>query len=1290
MRQSESRRPPPTLPLAPKTQGADTASGVDNMSIEILSGPPSGSVATLPAVRGNGWARAARHVVFVRCRFEPFVADILNDFAVLTLCALRSFLIFVVFHCTLPSSIPVLYSPRSPFPVLVVNASFGTPPLSSSFVSASHICTTKAEGAASLLEQARAYAFRNSRASPLAWSRYLRDAKAGTIALATRAGHPSDVKRGGTLTAKTVAAAAAAVMRVEQASSPVASPRPSLDEGQSPSTIHEQAGVEMSGRQVESPLPTPATNQPFPVNPLQAHALHANALAARIEEDETARAQLWEKARKWTFGYELESRWKCTSDLVGDITTPVTTTAPSGAEEKADGGSGRGSVSPRASLPMPTAWEISSFSFGAGGVGDSGNKFHGHPVCNRQPRAEGSTMGPSGRLARGGRGSGGGSGASSGSGIVARTNRLLESPNSGDVSTATTQSVSAEDSQLLSALITSAAAKARGSISDRRKASVRSNVHDRSNSAPEDIALDGRLFEPFAVRAVRGLSMAEKRHLPPSEGGVSAELPLSAEDLLSHTNANGAGSALRSPCAKTPPAGTMETSAVGAKRERHDVPPDSDHGDMDIFRALERLPKRVHHTAMYPLIVPVASPPLKAISTRGSRRDEDYAEGATGTGVGGFTHGSPKEGLFSGPWGGDYTEEEGRWGSGRWETRDPTWDALGPFPRRKFGSGGMESISEVDALGRPRAWTSSSGSSLAVTHESGSVNLSAGGRGGGGSGVRSITPDHGSHYGLGVAGDGLWALRDKGHPTQISEPFDDTELSRSRSAVDSRDSVENSFDDETALVGGGGGEGGGGSRARSCGAGGESGEAGWVGDYAGGSADLRQVRSMSVLGLRGGRGRELFSAETASTAAGGCGSGGFISRPRRKTSAVDELAKETAATHGSASVAQTAAGEQGSHSGLFSSIVETDAEQGEKRVLTIARRFVDAYSAYLVDSLGFRLLRGVGEGATEGNDEFGKARAVPSQAAGNGVGKTQSSPCDGGEYSTSHFDGRRSADGLHGVGSGGGGGDRRGSSNSATSDESGCGGPILARSILRVAMPWTNSVALVEVRVGGDWAKSGASASAMARTTPQAQEPSEGGVDGASRGGGVYLRYVEQQHQPCLTEIVVATIMMWTVDIEPPVGVPSYSNSSVAGRGGKGGGLWSITSTLPTLRSFRWTTLSGSESCGNELPRELSRVLTGLRFRQSVNDFIVAQVWIIFAILVPRTWFACSRDFFLKCSLCAWCLFQNWLSVHSHRAPLRSLCQLRTQLYDKASSCCLCHPLLSQGYFVILPPPRRI
>lgn len=561
---------------------------------------------------------------------------------------------------------------------------------------------------------------------------------------------------------------------------------------------------------------------------------------------------------------------------------------------------------------------------------------------------------------------------------------------------------------------------------------------------------------------------------------------------------------------------------------------------------------RLHRVATYPLLLPMASPLLKGFSARGAKRAEEGNTDGGASGARGNFRSSPKDGShFSSPWEGDCTKEENRPGSMQWNTPG----LLGT--RRVHGSGGITSISEMDAAASPKDWASSSHQSPGVKHGSGLAPSGGGGGGGGGS----------------------FSYRDNRHQP-FSDKVEEFERLRSRSTTSSgagRESFEsNNVESEerweraaTLTAGllphgvalGRGGRSGAGSISQGQ-------DAGEATGGAGSGGDLRQTRSMSLAGV-------MLTRETTTDA----GSDTMLAL-RRKSSAVDELLPGEAPTP---DASNSARGEP-----IFG-VVETatEAQRALARAAALARRFVDEYSTSLVDAHGFTRVTSSCSGAATTMDAAA-ATAVEDTVRRMTCPEGAEREGDTITPSWSSFDaggGWRAAGG--GIGGGSGGVGRYNDSGRTPSGQGGGGGSAtLARALLRYALPMTNSVALVEVSVK---------------------------VESDDFRVGLPPQLLQYRHQqPHVTaESMLATVKMWTIDVvEPP--------SDCVGRGGEEGGSSSAWwAGLPTLPSFRWDN-SGvdkrvrGDGVPDELPRELAGVMDALRFRTSVEDFILGQVKSLF------------------------------------------------------------------------------
>lgn len=882
--------------------------------------------------------------------------------------------------------------------------------------------------------------------------------------------------------------------------------------GQSPATLQpaETAGLDLAAGV-------------YPINPLQSYALHADALAARIREDEAACKRLWQLGRKLTWGYEQERRWSDDAK------------APEGREGDA---AAELSTAPDAREPMVLAATPTGMTTETN-IGENLVDSKKEGLENRQPFWTGTAATAAGRLLRG---NVGGSG-SGGSGNVGQRNRKQENPERGVI-------IAPTDSR--SPLLKTT--RALGSRSVRRPSTASLDTEaDYAASGLSEFATARGQWGPLA-----GLHQHSSRSLAASVDSSRLGEEVELSEMCSTrsrylTDSRGAGvipgNALKS--GEAIEAGDTAPDVGVEAREQ----PSPTGGDEEVtLDLMEHLwgACRLQYLAIYPLIFPVTSPPLKGWSGRGSRKEDDDTDGSV------HPFRSPKEGHFSGPWGGNFTMEDGRsWGR---------WDALGPFPRRHFGSGGMGSINEMDPLGRQRVWSSSSCSSPVAAHYNSSV----------GGGVRSDTPDYsGGHGGVG------FLSREK-HGMQVSEPFAETTRARTRSA-NSRESIEDSCESEerserSMTIAGrlhhGEAAHRGGSKASSA-------SLGMAPDAAG---ELRQTRSISVVARR----REV-TVELG-------GESGWSSHLRRRSSALDDLAMDASQGGAGLKTAEERPREP------LSSAHETEAVPEEENALTFAKYFVDAYCAYLIECRGFKVV------------PPGRMSA-PLDTARMGPGWTRR---DSETPSSSPFVGHGGSNGSSGVGRRGDG--RYDCTSSTSSHHSGHGGPTLARTVLRLGLPMTNTVVLVEVAVRGDWEGVGVRAAAM---NPRvAAVPA---VVGGAHHVPQHAPYHHPHHhpqQPFLTETMTASIKMWTLDVDPylTAGSERGNGESAGVRGGDSDGDGvedgAYMAVLPTLRTFKWA--SGAAANGltrlrreclpDELPRQLADTQSSLRFRGFVTDFIVVQV----------------------------------------------------------------------------------
>lgn len=578
---------------------------------------------------------------------------------------------------------------------------------------------------------------------------------------------------------------------------------------------------------------------------------------------------------------------------------------------------------------------------------------------------------------------------------------------------------------------------------------------------------------------------------------------------------------------------------------------------------------RLHRVATYPILLPMASPLLKGFSARGSKMAEEANTdgGASGV-VRGTFRSSPKDGSHSsGPWEGDYSREENRPGS------SVQWNTPGPLgTRRVHGSGGITSISEMDATASPKDWASSSHQSPGVKHGSGLA--AAGGGGGGGS------------------GGGTFSYRDNRHQIHSSsEQLEDVEHLRSRSTTSSglgRESFDsNNLESEerweraatltTGLLSHGAAPGRGGRGVGGGGGGGSSlqwQDADEATGGAGSGGDLRQTRSMSLAGV-------MLTGDVVMDAGSD-----RISALRRKSTTVDELLAGEARTPDAGNSARGEA--------IFSTVeMATEPQRALARAAALASRFVEEYSTSLVDTHDFTRVTTwcFGDVAMDAAVAVAAATTTVEDAA-----RRMSYPVwteREGEASTPNSSSFDAGGGWRASGGGGGGGGGRynGSGRTPGGQDSGGGGSsVLARALLRYALPMTNSVALVEVSVK---------------------------VESDDVRVGMPPRLLQYRHQQphVVAETMLATVKLWTIDVvRPPCDCDEGSGSGDGGSGGEGGGSSSAWwAELPTLSSFRWD--SGGvdkrvrgDGVPDELPRELAGVMDALRFRTSVEDFILGQV----------------------------------------------------------------------------------
>ena len=552
---------------------------------------------------------------------------------------------------------------------------------------------------------------------------------------------------------------------------------------------------------------------------------------------------------------------------------------------------------------------------------------------------------------------------------------------------------------------------------------------------------------------------------------------------------------------------------------------------------------RLHRVSTSPLLLPLASSTLRGFSAKDStREDGDPGEEAS---LIVEANRSPNDiSHFSGPYGGGYTEGEGRWGSGKWET------GRGSFGRgAPGGSGAIGAVSEKDAVTSPKEWGASSHNSPGVTQYSGSGGAE-------GAGAR-----------LGRAGSSAACISSSRDRHRTQSEFEDIEVLRSRSATSSgpgRDSFDSNVElDErwdpastssTTI-----------QTARAAAAAGDvsrgfgsSGTSDWELDGTGAGGELRQTRSVSLAGL----------GPTGSGWDGEPGGGAF-STLRRKSSAAENSVPDAAATPGSAATS-TPRG-RGTTVGAEDAAVK--AEEAE-RAAALARQFVRAYSSYLVEYLGFKLMGGPTNGVAE-------TRTVATASARGSNSTPRTRRLYAGQTATPPS--------SHGLGAPdwddypprGGGGNTEGRENEhfCSPATRGSGGELLAHALLRLPFELTNTVALVEVSVMVAPRTSRAAAAAA------------------------------------VIEPMQASVKFWTVDVtEPTDGWEGDGPIGGSVEGQSPSRSW--WADLPTLTSFKWNvdpdnpTFYGYD-LPEDLPHDMYRVIHKLRFRNSVEDFMVGQVSLV-------------------------------------------------------------------------------
>ena len=976
------------------------------------------------------------------------------------------------------------------------------------------------KAAAQLEEEARSFALRLKHVSKFAWSQYLRAVSAGTSHLVGAARKIVREPTDGTMPIRTAGAVPAA-MSAKPGTSPTVSPRAGV------STMELMCNVALVRGGNAGGVTSFA-------NPLQAAFLNRTRLVEVDDEYAAKCKHQWESTRAWTWGYQTQCRWNKAAAEADERSLE---------ERERSGGT---EVETKA-VPMgkgaPSAAAASD---------GSGNRVGtGVAAAGVLP------MSASGSLVQ--RGGGEGVGARGGRedvsagkrGFTPSNSRLLRmSPPIVPRASDSGHSVAAGRGDSNPPLKTPEPAAVRGGAQGFSRTKVPS-------PAPLPTSRDNDV--PVQVSGMPGTEAKNQRSFAPFSSNLGTRMTATTARVAAVAGLAAAGSAT------TASAVTADVDGRPAPAERALL--DRGEAALQPLDGLQNVMRqcRLHRMAVYPLLLPI--PPLppspNMLSAKGSPRGDNGTGGDAGVVETAFR--SPAHvSQFSGAWGGDCAEEEGRWGPGRWDT-------ILPLDGRKPGPGAVGSVGAIDATASPKDWMSSS--SPAVAFSTGSIAGTSGG-------------------GVSVGGfeSGRFSLKDK--PLTQSADFDLADHVRSRSATSSGPgnySFDSTLDPEERSDSLGApisrllqhGEipapppppplhvknsAGSGSRAGSSGLSAREGE----GDSSGMGREARQTRSAS-LAVLGGEWTRAAEIGTGSSA-------------RRKSSAVDQVLIDAPAS----STPTDARTTEDSRKEADSGAVETEAERAAARAAVLARQFVDAYSDFLIDSLGFTPVT-CGKG-TRGTINSGDQKGRPACSGAEAEAATPDP--------SENFDSTAWETSPQGSGGGGGGGD----DDSSTANHSSAGGDTLARGCLRLALEMTNTVVLVDV--GVSIVHGEAVAGAAGATAEHARRVWTSEVPGAA---GV------QRHQHCpfvVTDTLLASVKLWTVDVVEPT--DGWKGDGPVGTSG-GGGAPSWWASQPTLSTFAWNVnpsgpLLEGECLPGELPRELHRVIDGLHFRNSVEDFGIGQV----------------------------------------------------------------------------------
>lgn len=1100
--------------------------------------------------------------------------------------------------------------------------------------------------AAALEEEARAYASRVQDVSKFSWTRYLRDAKAGSAHLVDAArGRAADQGKGiseGTAVISLMAPSSGPTSSAMMLNSPVVSPRPSprtMSEHpphKSAASLSAAAAVMAAwtrgggGGSVSGDASVIADSAGYG-HPIVSAEMLANALQAMFlcrthlieldDQDKAIRKRWWEATREWTWGYETQRRW----DLEAEADRAAAIAADRAAEEEAKARA----EAQAARYAMIESAATAATVYGEGGAfrrrvssstSASGSTSASTAADTTMAPAAVDTVSPAGGV------------QAVRNADAGKANKKFGKSRPASYTSSPFALLWNKRADRKSAAVSPAAA------ADAAAASLVRVEDTSANSPTEEGGTDRREVRKSDARWKPG----SPPHRADVRNGVERTLQspppepprLGGADHTAASLAGSMSSVLHSALASRPSPVPSATMQNGARAGSHEDREQHQQQQQDQHRQKEQIydwwrevwsQARLHRVTTHPLLLPMPSTPFNGFSVRGVRQEhvgnntDGGGSGAIGSGGEEYSSRSPKGvGFSDGPWGGHFSTDEWRFGAGKWRA------AAGGVGRtsRKQGSGAVDSISEADGAASPKEWTSSSQHSPVATHMSGSLTgaIDNSGRPGG---IGLCAMNLG-----GASGNGSLPSMDR-QPSQMSDS-EDVELLRSRSATSSgagRGSFDSNMEYEERsdraasttgrlahtevvppLAARHSISGGLGSLSMRTGSG-SSAPAGDVdsvnGGGGGGAAfaaatvvvdavtsggpDLRQIRSFSLAGVGddGIRGKNSRSQYL-----------------RRKSSALDSMFREDTPAPAVAGIEETAL--------ATPSREDTDAERTAACAAALAQRFVEAYSAYLVTSFGFLPMEQQGTETVAEADGDSPVDARPARVNGEGQATTTPSP-------TEKFERRRDW-GPSPHGDGGVGVSEfcsRRSIDPDGRDGDDGGDTVLARALLRLGLELSNTVVLVEVSVR--ITPEGSASTPVAASAPS-QVQQELRLSESPVRQGTHSQQQNQEH-PSLLKTLLACVKLWTIDVEEPL--------KGWGRDGPPGGYvrrdvdtrareeetrpQSWWAHLPTLSSFKWhrnpnEPLVRGSCLPDELPLEFSRLVNRLRVGSSLDDFTLGQV----------------------------------------------------------------------------------